>query len=61
MIAAAFIGPGPITTAARAGSDFGFTLAWALAFSVGACFVLQEAAGRAIGCYFIIDPLSGIQ
>ena len=30
----------------RAGSDFGFTLAWALLFSVVACLVLQEAAGR---------------
>ncbi len=46
VIAAAFIGPGTITTAARAGSDFGFTLAWALAFSAVACLVLQEAAGR---------------
>jgi Mn2+/Fe2+ NRAMP family transporter len=46
VIAAAFIGPGTVTTAARAGSDFGFALAWALLFSVIACLVLQEAAGR---------------
>jgi Mn2+/Fe2+ NRAMP family transporter len=46
VIAAAFIGPGTVTTAARAGSDFGFTLAWALLFSTMACLVLQEAAGR---------------
>jgi len=46
VIAAAFIGPGTVTTAARAGSDFGFTLAWALVFSTAACLVLQEAAGR---------------
>ena len=46
VIAAAFIGPGTITTAARAGSDFGFALAWALLFSVFACLVLQEASGR---------------
>ena len=46
VIAAAFIGPGTVTTAARAGSDFGFTLAWALVFSTVACLVLQEAAGR---------------
>ena len=46
VIAAAFIGPGTVTTAARAGSDFGFALAWALLFSVVACLVLQEAAGR---------------
>ena len=46
VIAAAFIGPGTITTAARAGSDFRFALAWALLFSVFACLVLQEASGR---------------
>ncbi len=46
MIAAAFIGPGTVTTAARAGSDFGFALAWALLFSTIACLVLQEASGR---------------
>jgi Mn2+/Fe2+ NRAMP family transporter len=46
VIAAAFIGPGTVTTAARAGSDFRFALCWALLFSVLACIVLQEAAGR---------------
>ena len=46
VIAAAFIGPGTVTTAARAGSDFRFALAWALLFSVFACLVLQEASGR---------------
>jgi manganese transport protein len=46
VIAAAFIGPGTITTAARAGSDFRFALVWALLFSVVACLVLQEASGR---------------
>ena len=46
VIAAAFIGPGTVTTAARAGSDFRFALAWALLFSVIACLVLQEASGR---------------
>jgi Mn2+/Fe2+ NRAMP family transporter len=46
VIAAAFIGPGTVTTAARAGSDFGFVLAWALLFSTAACLVLQEASGR---------------
>ncbi len=46
VIAAAFIGPGTVTTAARAGSDFGFALAWALVFSTVACLVLQEASGR---------------
>jgi Mn2+/Fe2+ NRAMP family transporter len=46
VIAAAFIGPGTVTTAARAGSDYGLTLAWALLFSTVACVVLQEASGR---------------
>ena len=46
VIAAAFIGPGTVTTAARAGSDFRFALAWALLFSTVACLVLQEASGR---------------
>jgi len=46
VIAAAFIGPGTVTTAARAGSDFGLALAWALLFSTVACLVLQEASAR---------------
>ena len=45
-IAAAFLGPGTITTASRAGAGFGLQLLWALAFSTVACFVLQEAAAR---------------
>jgi len=50
VIAAAFIGPGTVTTAARAGSDFRFAVAWALLFSVIACLVLQEAAARITVC-----------
>lgn len=46
VIAAAFIGPGTVTTAASAGAGFGFDLLWALAFSVIACFLLQEASAR---------------
>ncbi len=46
IISAAFIGPGTITTAAKAGATHGFSLAWALVFSVIACLVLQEAAAR---------------
>ncbi|MDX1586388.1 MAG: Nramp family divalent metal transporter [Balneolaceae bacterium] len=46
VLSAAFIGPGTITTAASAGSGFGFTLLWALAFSTIACIVLQEASAR---------------
>jgi Mn2+/Fe2+ NRAMP family transporter len=46
IIAAAFIGPGTVTTAASAGADFGYSLLWALVFSTAACLVLQEASGR---------------
>jgi manganese transport protein len=41
VIAAAFVGPGTVTTCAAAGSRFGLTLLWALSFSVVACFLLQ--------------------
>lgn len=46
VLSAAFIGPGTITTAASAGSGYGYTLLWTLAFSTLACMVLQEASAR---------------
>lgn len=46
MVAAAFIGPGTVTTATLAGGNFGFTLLWAVAFSVMATLVLQEMTCR---------------
>ncbi|MEM8930353.1 MAG: divalent metal cation transporter, partial [Acidobacteriota bacterium] len=46
VIAAAFLGPGTITTAARAGAGHGASLLWALVFATVACFLLQEAAAR---------------
>lgn len=46
VIAAAFIGPGTVTTAARAGAEHGYALLWALVFSTLATLVLQEASGR---------------
>ena len=46
LVTAAFIGPGTVTTATLAGGQFGFTLVWALLFSVIATFVLQEMALR---------------
>ncbi len=46
VIAAAFIGPGTVTTAAASGARHGLTLLWALMFSTLACLVLQEAAAR---------------
>lgn len=46
IIAAAFIGPGTITTASIAGANFGFHLIWALLFSIFATIVLQDMAAR---------------
>ncbi len=46
MVAAAFIGPGTVTTATIAGSSYGYTLLWAVLFSVFATLVLQEMAAR---------------
>ena len=46
MVAAAFIGPGTVTTATIAGSSYGYTLLWAIGFSVVATIVLQEMALR---------------
>jgi manganese transport protein len=46
MVAAAFIGPGTITTATIAGSSFGFTLLWAILFSILATYILQEMSAR---------------
>ncbi len=46
IVAAAFVGPGTVTTASIAGADYGFALLWALIFSVVAAMVLQEMAAR---------------
>ena len=46
MVAAAFIGPGTITTASVAGATTGITLIWAIVFSVLATVLLQELAVR---------------
>ncbi|MDX2249723.1 MAG: Nramp family divalent metal transporter [Bacteroidia bacterium] len=46
VISAAFIGPGTVTTAAKAGAEFGPDLLWALTFSTIATILLQEAAAR---------------
>ncbi|NBC65006.1 MAG: divalent metal cation transporter [Bacteroidetes bacterium] len=46
ILSAAFIGPGTVTTAASAGAEFGYSLIWALIFSIIACYVLQETAAR---------------
>lgn len=46
MVAAAFIGPGTVTTATLAGSSYGYTLLWAILFSIIATYILQEMAAR---------------
>jgi Mn2+/Fe2+ NRAMP family transporter len=46
VISAAFIGPGTVTTAANAGSAYGYSLLWTILFSTAACILLQEAAAR---------------
>ncbi|MFQ5767291.1 MAG: Nramp family divalent metal transporter [Acidobacteriota bacterium] len=46
VVSAAFIGPGTVTTCTLAGAKRGVDLLWALAFSVLATIVLQEAAAR---------------
>ncbi|MFD1587117.1 Nramp family divalent metal transporter [Halorientalis brevis] len=46
MVAAAFIGPGTVTTASVTGARFGYALIWTIAFSVIATIVLQEMSAR---------------
>lgn len=46
LVAAAFIGPGTVTTATLAGARFGTLLLWAVVFSTVATMVLQEMAAR---------------
>ena len=46
LVAAAFIGPGTVTTAALAGARFGFSLIWALLLAVLATLILQEMTAR---------------
>ncbi len=46
LVAAAFIGPGTVTTCSLAGARAGPTLLWALTFSIIATLVLQEMSLR---------------
>ncbi|QDU90289.1 Divalent metal cation transporter MntH [Pirellulimonas nuda] len=46
LVTAAFIGPGTVATASRAGGEFGFALLWGVVFAVVATVVLQEMAAR---------------
>lgn len=46
LVAAAFIGPGTVTTCTVSGASFGYTLLWAMLFSTIATIIFQEMAGR---------------
>ncbi len=46
LVTAAFIGPGTVITASLAGANFGYSLLWALLFSMFATLILQEMAAR---------------
>ena len=46
MVAAAFIGPGTVTTATASGASFGVALLWAVLFSIFATLVLQSLVIR---------------
>lgn len=46
VISAAFIGPGTVTTATKAGVFFHYDLMWTMLFSIFACLLLQEASAR---------------
>jgi Mn2+/Fe2+ NRAMP family transporter len=46
FVAAAFIGPGTVTTATMAGAGYGYTLLWAIVFSLLATIILQEMSAR---------------
>ena len=46
LVAAAFIGPGTVTTASLAGANYGYALAWAVLAAVAGTLILQEMASR---------------
>ncbi len=46
IVAAAFIGPGTVTTSTIAGANFGYTLLWALVLATAATMILQEMSAR---------------
>jgi manganese transport protein len=46
LVAAAFIGPGTLVTASRAGAGYGTALLWTVLFSVVTTVILQDMAAR---------------
>lgn len=46
LVAAAFVGPGTITTCTLAGVSFGYALSWSLVFATVTTIILQEMSAR---------------
>ena len=46
VVAAAFIGPGTVTTCTVSGASYGYTLLWALLFSTISVIILQSMASK---------------
>lgn len=46
LVAAAFIGPGTVTTCTVSGASYGYTMLWALLFATFATIIFQEMAAR---------------
>ena len=46
LVAAAFIGPGTVTSCATSGANYGYTLLWAMLLSVISVIIMQSMAAR---------------
>ena len=46
LVAAAFIGPGTVTSCSTSGANFGYTLLWAMLLSVISVIIMQSMAAR---------------
>ena len=46
LVAAAFIGPGTVTTCTVSGTSYGYTMLWAMLFATIATTIFQEMAAR---------------
>ncbi len=46
LVAAAFIGPGTVTSCSKSGADYGYVLLWAMLLSVISVIIMQSMAAR---------------
>ena len=46
LVAAAFIGPGTVTSCSTSGASYGYTLLWAMLFSVLSVIIMQTMAAK---------------